>query len=319
MKQILEKLTFAVFEFVLVPERTMEFTGFKGNAFRGALGKTLRNLTCVFKGSATPCKECLVREQCIYSKLFESPHLPDGSVLGHVENAPHPFVLYVPDPYRLEYPGQSQMHFFLTLLGEAMEYIPYFILVFEELGQLGLGSTRTPFKIETVRCNGTPIYHPAEKRISTEHAIYRGLDFGLETWPEKTLIIELLTPTRLKFEKQLQKFITFEMLIRNLLRRIQLLSALYCGGPERVDFREQIDQAKNIQITDSQIHWEQQTRFSFRQEQNVALGGVSGWVKVVGDVAPFMPYLRIGEFLHVGKSTAFGLGKIRIGKSDEKE
>ncbi len=316
MKDVLDKLKFAVFEFVLVPERAVEFTGFKGNVFRGALGKTLRNLTCVFKNNDTQCKTCFVRDKCIYSILFESPHLPDGSVLGHVENAPHPFVLYVPDKYRLEYPGQSKIHFFLTLIGQAIEYIPYFILVFEEIGKKGIGTTRTPFKIAAVLCGEKNIYNPDEKKLNKEFPVHIGLDFWQETWPHCNLTIQLVTPTRLKFAKQFQKFITFEMLMRNLLRRIQLLSALYCSGPEWVDFKYLIELAKEIEMKDADIFWEQQTRFSFRQEQTLAIGGVSGRLEVSGDVSPFMPYLRIGEFLHVGKSTAFGLGKIALEKSE---
>jgi hypothetical protein len=47
-------------EFVLVPEDTIVFPGFIGNVFRGALGKTLRNLTCAFKGKN--CIDCLIRD-----------------------------------------------------------------------------------------------------------------------------------------------------------------------------------------------------------------------------------------------------------------
>ncbi|MCP4155004.1 MAG: hypothetical protein GY757_45190 [bacterium] len=50
IENAIEKLNFAVFEFVLLPNATIQFPPFKGNVFRGALGKTLRHLTCAFKG-----------------------------------------------------------------------------------------------------------------------------------------------------------------------------------------------------------------------------------------------------------------------------
>ncbi|MDI7261613.1 MAG: CRISPR system precrRNA processing endoribonuclease RAMP protein Cas6, partial [Thermodesulfobacteriota bacterium] len=31
-----------------------------------------------------------------------------------------------------------------------------------------------------------------------------------------------------------------------------------------------------------------------------------------GDFEPFMPFLLLGEFIHVGKGTSFGLGKYEI-------
>jgi len=82
MKDVLERLRLALFEFVLVPERTIAFPAFKGNVFRGALGKTLRHLTCAFKDK--DCCDCLIRDKCIYSRIFESLHQGDESILKKV-------------------------------------------------------------------------------------------------------------------------------------------------------------------------------------------------------------------------------------------
>ena len=35
-------------------------------------------------------------------------------------------------------------------------------------------------------------------------------------------------------------------------------------------------------------------------------------VEFEGELGPFMPLLRLGEYLHVGKATAFGQGWYRI-------
>jgi CRISPR/Cas system endoribonuclease Cas6 (RAMP superfamily) len=44
----------------------------------------------------------------------------------------------------------------------------------------------------------------------------------------------------------------------------------------------------------------------------MALGGFVGRVTFEGDLTPWWPLLQVGEVLHVGKGTAFGLGKYRM-------
>ncbi len=42
------------------------------------------------------------------------------------------------------------------------------------------------------------------------------------------------------------------------------------------------------------------------------LGGVVGTMRYRGELAPFLPYLKAGELLHVGSGTSFGLGQMRL-------
>ena len=78
-----------------------------------------------------------------------------------------------------------------------------------------------------------------------------------------------------------------------------------------MDFKGLIEESKKVKVVDLKIHWVENTRFSYRQERDISMGGVSGSIEFTGDIDPFMPFLEIGEYLHVGKGTAFGLGKIR--------
>ena len=45
------------------------------------------------------------------------------------------------------------------------------------------------------------------------------------------------------------------------------------------------------------------------------LGGFIGTISFKGDFKEFVPFILLGEYIHVGKGTSFGLGKYEILKS----
>ena len=58
--------------------------------------------------------------------------------------------------------------------------------------------------------------------------------------------LEFLTPTSIKVNGKWASHLTFEVLIRNLLRRIRFLSYFHCGEDLEVDARALIDAAKAV-------------------------------------------------------------------------
>jgi hypothetical protein len=45
----------------------------------------------------------------------------------------------------------------------------------------------------------------------------------------------------------------------------------------------------------------------------MALGGAVGTWHLEGELAPFIPLLHLGQWLHVGKNATFGLGRYTLG------
>jgi hypothetical protein len=68
--------------------------------------------------------------------------------------------------------------------------------------------------------------------------------------------------------------------------------------------------AANVNVQAQHLRWHDWERYSNRQQTRMTLGGVLGRVRYVGELGPFLPYLRLGELIHVGKNSAFGLGQI---------
>lgn len=124
--------------------------------------------------------------------------------------------------------------------------------------------------------------------------------------------IEFLTPTRLKFENCLASELESHILIRNLLRRLSTLSYFHCGQRLELDFKGLIDRAKRVTKVQSRLRWVDWERYSARQETAMLMGGLVGSVTFEGPLQEFLPFLRLGELVHVGKGTVFGLGLYRL-------
>jgi hypothetical protein len=54
--------------------------------------------------------------------------------MASLEHAPHPFVIEPPLDSRTRYAAGDVLVFVLVLVGRAIDYLPYFIFAFEQLG-----------------------------------------------------------------------------------------------------------------------------------------------------------------------------------------
>lgn len=80
-----------------------------------------------------------------------------------------------------------------------------------------------------------------------------------------------------------------------------------------LSYRELIDAASTeVQEVEAELFWREWHRFSFRQKDSQIMGGVMGTITYEGNIKPFLPLLKLMEYLHVGKGTAFGLGRYKM-------
>jgi hypothetical protein len=112
----------------------------------------------------------------------------------------------------------------------------------------------------------------------------------------------------------------FSLFFSFLLRRIRNLQHFYHEPPScvedasvgdaRVEDVRLLEQAKTIALLDHDWVWFDQARRSHGCW--MPQGGWVGDVRYRGDVAPFLPFLKCGELVHVGKGTSFGMGRFEI-------
>ncbi len=313
------RLAFKKFQLRLIAKEQLILPVYKGSTFRGGFGNAFKRIVCTLKNKE--CPDCILKEKCVYSYVFEtSPH-SDTAIMRKYEKIPHPFIIEPPDDKRQSYNSGDEIRFNLILIGRAIDYLPYFIYTFEELGKIGIGKGRGGFELQDVSCDGEVIYDSKSKTLKTVKG-EKLLDISVDTMEEdmasqtspcSNLSLSFLTPARIKYNSHLILDLEFHILIRHLLRRIAILSYFHCGiDTSGWDFKGIIEMAKKAKVKESRLKWDDWERYSARQDARMKMGGFVGEITFEGNIAPFMPLIKAGEILHIGKGTSFGLGKYEI-------
>ncbi len=307
----LRKIRYARFRLEMVAVDRLRLPPYKGSTFRGAFGHVFKKLVCVKRD--LDCSTCLICDRCVYYYVFETPFSGEGYPRGYAF-APHPFVIEPPEETREIYEPETEFKVGLVLVGRALDYLPYFIYAFEEMGRrgLGMGRGRAALKRVIALSSGAEqcIYQADTGRLATDYPVCAGPPNGEEIGTR--LRLRLCTPIRLKAEGRYIHRINFALLVRSLLRRVSDLARFHCGAELALDYRHWIEQAEKVQAVAAEVHWYDWERYSQRQERKIKLGGLVGEVAFAGEWGPFVPLLRLGADLHVGKGTVFGLGRYEI-------
>lgn len=387
----------------LVPEAELRLPAHnKGNSLRGGFGNAFRKLVCV--DLRWECAECSLRFQCPYTKVFNPFIPPDAPQFTGNQNIPRPFVFKPPLSEQTRYAPDEPLVFELVLIGQAIDYLPYFVVAFRELGVIGFGLNRARVRLERVEAllpvggrepvsgsrypiagsqmprtvstgdlspatpyayatvyeaatnvvrppapmemlvsgsrysvAGTPYEVPGgpypvsgrrgpavDRQVDetdtsdpVPHTDYRLPDTDDRLPAPEYVQLEFLTPTTLKVGSTAERAGAivhrpeFHHILKRLRDRINALSTFYGDGPLSLDFKELGEAAEQIETVDDQTRWMERSRVA-RREFAHDLSGFVGAIAFRGPLAPFLPLLQVGEYVHVGKNTVFGNGWYRI-------
>jgi CRISPR-associated endoribonuclease Cas6 len=310
----------ARYRFVLTARTPLRLSAFAGATLRGGFGHVFKRCVCLWPPG--DCPRCLLKNTCAYPYIFETAPPADSAKLRGLDQIPRPYVIE-PDleAHGLYQPGE-RLSFGLVLVGRALDYLPYFVFTFRELGRTGLGPSRGQFEVAEVHAEGLDeswcIYRAADGVLHADDGRIRGTDLSAERWEAASgrLTVQFLTPTRIRSDGVMRAEVSFQDLVRALLRRVSSLSYFHCGAELVVDFKGLIEQAAAVRTVAAQLEWQRQARFSGRQEQWIDAGGVTGSVVYEADnaevLSAYWPLLAVGEWVHVGKGCVMGLGRYQM-------
>lgn len=294
---------------VLTPIRMPEYAG---STLRGAFGQALRRTACMTRLKA--CTGCPLHATCPYATLFE-PLPPETHELQKFSQIPSPYIIE-PDGWglRLYQPGE-ELHFSMVLMGNAIRQLALIAYAWKRA-----------FEHEVAHGTAELIdvqYEDGAERVSVYDAVKGQIlpheaKLTLPSSENAPLELAIQTPMRLQENgKPLHpESLTARRLMMALVRRTSLLQEFYLGGRDDIDFPHLAEQAEAV-TSSHQLKWQDWTRYSSRQNQKMQLGGVVGQWRLDDVPQPFMPYLILGQWLHVGKNATFGLGKYTVTNTED--
>ena len=289
---------------------------YAGSMLRGAFGHALRQLACMTRQKE--CTGCPLLATCPYPAIFQPPP-PAVHALQKFSAIPVPYVIEPPEyGARLLAPGET-FSFGLVLIGRALGELPLIILAWRRALAPGVGAGEgTAELVRVVHCGEAgeeEIHRPETGAVATHEQSITRRTAGDGASGRTTL--RILTPLRLQQNGRAlpPEKLDARTLLMALVRRANLLAEFHGNGPLVENFSDLLAASAEIR-GDKRLVWRDWTRYSSRQQQKMALGGVVGEWTLEGPLAPFFPYLDLGQWLHVGKEAAFGLGRYRLAGSN---
>jgi hypothetical protein len=254
--------------------------------------------------------------------------------LSKYQDIPRPFVFRAPQSQKARFGEGERFEFDLVLIGRALDFLPYFVLAFRELAAEGIGLNRAKCKLERVEaielsgdaekingCASKVIYNADDQLFHSNGngTLASWIDSRIQTFSfvngngtAPRINMQFLTPTFLKAEGDVIRKPEFHHVFKRLRDRINALSTFFGTGPLNVDFKGLGERAEKIRTASSRFEWIERARTSSKTGQRHELSGFAGEATYEGDLAEFLPWLALGELVHVGKHTAWGNGWYHI-------
>lgn len=291
-------------------EKPYIVAGYRGSAWRGVFGTSLKRLVCITQDRE--CGGCLVRGSCVYPYVFETGREAAEEAPRSAEQAPHPYVLMPePDWRRREVRWETVE---VTLLGHGVDQWAYVLHALKQGAERGVGAERVVLRLaeaeeekagvgwqQAMRGDGVLIAGAAETP-------------AIPAMPERVRI-ELVTPVRVRREHDLvePERLGLDEFVAAVLRRLALLSRFHTQAAWKMDHAGLREAARGARVTEQRLRWQDWARYSNRQQKKIPMGGVVGWYEVeTAGLEGVWPFVWLGQWAHAGKGAVMGLGRYRV-------
>jgi hypothetical protein len=280
----------------------------KMNLLRSAFGAHMSRVACIMPEHHTH------QPLCLFEQLFEGrgTNRPPG-----MDRVP-PFVIECLNKADNIAAGENLQVWF-TLLAPRV-FWPQVQEVWHHMGQ-GLGRPGQNFRLERLVAMNietdergviADFGRSTGQLRSVEDFIFDEVSLVRKELPDKRITLYFITPCRLEVEHRPIRQPTFLDIVLALRRRAHVLGNSWGNGCPTWASRDITDQASQVKVVESDLHWQDWSRLSGSQRQRVDMGGFTGAITISGDLRPFHPLLAFGELFHLGGGLTSGNGQYTI-------
>lgn len=249
---------------------------FKSGMWRGIFGHVLRD-----------------HAPRLYDQVFERVIPADHPHSRRFSTMPNPYVVSVPDIEPRGIQVGDRLTVILTLIGKAIDHVGELIPLLQTLDNRGMGPDHIPLELE----GWTPM--PTQ-----QDQLWRP--------PTDPIRLDFQSPMLTKGITRKTRSIPLSLLVHRMAERVALLKHFHCDGPFVDDFSEVKALAETARMLDTSLYWREWPRFSRRKFETYQKGGLMGSISYRLVHPQLLPLLRVGQYLHVGKGTVWGMGKMAV-------
>ena len=311
---MLQSFPAARYRFTVRMHAPLRLPEFAGSLLRGQFGSALRQVACMTGEKS--CEACPLLSTCPYPAIFETP-APAEHAMQRFSHVPNPYVIEPPGLGARLIPAGEVLQFSMVLIGHAVKYLPLVSHALQRAVEEGLGRERARGKLESIEWQCGEGGSEPETATVWRQGDVRFLPHSASLHPASLPgggidRVELRIHTPMRLQNQGRALRQHELIprkfIADLLRRITLLAEFHAGHANFVQDVHALVLHSEILAHQPSLRWQDWSRYSSRQKQEMTLGGVIGTWTLEGDLAPLYPWLWLGQWLHVGKNTTMGMG-----------
>lgn len=283
--------------------QNIQLPAYAGSSLRGAFGHALKNIACLTASLNKGQCKCQPVASCLYRRIFD-PVKQQLNLQDRLQDVAPPFVIEA-HSLSTEINAGQEAHFYMTLLGEFVHSQQMMIqLAWQRALAVGLG-----------------------RQHSTGQAQSQMLSFELcdrpqLNWQTSTkLRVQFLSHARIQHHGEILTVENFDPVIfcRSVVRRYLTLTEAYSEQSLSGPFVKSLFDDVNHVQGEYRVDHRRWSRWSNRQKQKMQMDGLLGEVILQHVSNQLADILYLGQWLHVGKGSVFGLGQYVLQHTQEEQ